>query len=190
MTEMTQTQEVTRIKLLNKDAKVPLYATATAAGCDFYSTEEVRLEPTEVVGLKMNPFFKTDEPISVDNPYYLVVNFKDETAEQLSVQTKPVKIASGVAIQLQPDEELELRSRSGLGVKLGILAYNGTIDSDYTGEIVIKLWNTGLQPFVIEKGSRIAQGIIKKVIQRPFEVVEELNPTERGDNGFGSTKLK
>lgn len=183
--------QVAPIKLLNKDAKIPVYSTELAAGCDFYSPIDAILEPPEIIGLKPNPEFSISKPIHPEkNPYYLETKFNDLEAVRTTVKHNTITIKTGIAIQLEPDEELELRSRSGLAVKLDILAFNGTIDADYTGEIAIKLWNMSTQPFHIEKGMRIAQGVIKKVIQKQFKVVDELQKTKRGDKGFGSTALK
>ncbi|MBQ5565311.1 MAG: dUTP diphosphatase, partial [Clostridia bacterium] len=83
-------------------------------------------------------------------------------------------------------------ARSGLGVKYGISPSNavGVIDSDYRGEICVGLTNHGKEPFVIEPQTRIAQLVVMPVLPLPIMEVNELNDSERGDNGFGSSGVK
>lgn len=193
--------EQTPIKLLHPDAKAPVYGSELAAGCDIYTLETVTLMPDEVIGLIENPFFDENKPVtefSNDvavknkpeyNPYYLETKFNDPDAETHTVKRHPYLFNTGLAIQLQPDEEFEIRSRSGLAIKCDVLAFNGTIDADYRGEIKIKVWNLGTQPITIEKGTRIAQAIIKEIKQKVFIPVQELTETKRGDKGYGSTGL-
>jgi dUTP pyrophosphatase len=91
--------------------------------------------------------------------------------------------------------ELQIRSRSGLAAKNGIMVLNspGTIDNDYTGEIKVILTNVSKYPFTIEKGMRVGQCIPSFVPQRinflQFEKVTDLTKTKRGDGGLGSTGL-
>ncbi len=82
-----------------------------------------------------------------------------------------------------------MRPRSGLAVKNGLTVLNapGTIDSDYRGEVKVPLINLGQEPFVIERGMRIAQMVIAPVVQGDFAEVADLDETERGAGGFGST---
>jgi dUTP pyrophosphatase len=98
-------------------------------------------------------------------------------------------IDTGLAFCIPEGYELEIRSRSGLAFKHKVFAYNGTIDSDYRGEVKVMLHNGGDWHYTVEKGDRIAQGVIKPIIQAEFVVVEKLNETERGEGGFGSTGL-
>ena len=85
--------------------------------------------------------------------------------------------------------EAQVRPRSGLAVKNGLTVLNapGTIDSDYRGEVKVPLINLGQEPFVIERGMRIAQMVIAPVVQGDFAEVADLDETERGAGGFGST---
>lgn len=99
------------------------------------------------------------------------------------------KFPTGLAFQIPEGYELEIRSRSGLAFKHNVFAFNGTIDSDYRGEITLLLYNDTNSSYQVKKGERIAQGIIKRIEQSLFEQVEELNETERGEGGFGSTGL-
>ncbi|QNH71697.1 deoxyuridine 5'-triphosphate nucleotidohydrolase [Rhizobium phage V1VFA-S] len=100
-----------------------------------------------------------------------------------------VLVPTGIAIELQPGTEAQVRPRSGLAAKHGITVLNtpGTIDSDYRGEIKVILFNTSLQAFEIKSGDRIAQLVIAPVIRGVFEVAESLDDTSRGEGGFGST---
>ena len=98
-------------------------------------------------------------------------------------------IATGFAVSLPPDYELQVRPRSGLAIKHGIAIINapGTIDADYRGEIKIGLINLGNVPFTIKRGDRIAQLILAPVRQARLRVVARLDQTIRGTGGFGHT---
>lgn len=82
--------------------------------------------------------------------------------------------------------------RSGLGVKKGVSLANGigVIDSDYRGEVHVCLINHGEDPFTVERGDRIAQLMFMPVCAAAFTVCDELDDTERGTGGFGSTGVK
>ena len=82
--------------------------------------------------------------------------------------------------------------RSGLGVKKGVSLANGigVIDSDYRGEVQVCLINRGDEPFTVERGDRIAQLMFMPIYQAAFMVCDELDDTERGAGGFGSTGVK
>ena len=98
-------------------------------------------------------------------------------------------VPTGIAVELPEGFEAQIRPRSGLAIKYGIGMLNspGTIDPDYRGEIKVILINLGEKPFKIKRGDRIAQMIISKIVRAKIEDVQELNPTERGDKGFGHT---
>lgn len=108
------------------------------------------------------------------------------------ITLKPLQrslVPTGLFIELEKGYEAQIRARSGLAIKNGICLANGigTIDSDYRGEIKIILINLGDQDFEINSGDRIAQMVITKYEQVEFELVEQLNETERSDGGFGHT---
>jgi dUTP pyrophosphatase len=113
---------------------------------------------------------------------------------------EPMTIASGgvamvptnLSIALKAGYECQVRSRSGLAAKKGVFALNapGTVDSDYRGEIKIILANFGKEDFVIERGDRIAQLVIAQYEHIAWDEVEQLDETDRGDGGFGSTGVK
>jgi len=150
-----------QVKKLHPDATIPTYGSDGAAGFDFYAIEDVILIPGE---------------------------------------TKLIK--TGLAMAIPVGFEIQIRPRSGMSLKTNFRIANapGTIDSDYRGEFCIighhvaqseKLKNSGgflkTKPIEIKKGDRIAQGVLNRVPKASFEVVEELDSTNRGVRAFGST---
>jgi dUTP pyrophosphatase len=102
-------------------------------------------------------------------------------------------IPTGLAVEIPPGYELQIRPRSGLAAKFGVTVLNspGTIDSDYRGEIGIILISFAfgkVQQF--QRGERIAQAVLARVYKLPIEEVAELSSTDRGAGGFGSTGTK
>ena len=101
-----------------------------------------------------------------------------------------VSIPTGVAIALPSAEYVALVfARSGLGIKHGIAPANcvGVIDSDYRGEILVGLQNSGDADYVIQPADRIAQLMVVPVVQAQVKMVDQLDETQRGAGGFGST---
>lgn len=101
-----------------------------------------------------------------------------------------VRIPTGIAVALPGPEYVALVfARSGLGIKHGISLSNGVgvIDSDYRGEIQVGLTNLSHTPYTVQPGDRIAQLVVMPVVTPEVEVVEELEDTDRGTGGFGST---
>jgi len=100
-------------------------------------------------------------------------------------------IPTGLAIALPPGHELQVRPRSGLAWRHGIVLPNspGTIDADYRGEIQVILLNAGSAPFTVERGMRIAQAVLAPVLRAEWVEVAELETTARHEGGFGSTGL-
>ena len=98
-------------------------------------------------------------------------------------------IPTGFAMALPVGFEAQVRPRSGLAAKHSVSVLNtpGTIDADYRGEVKVILTNFGDEPFVVERGMRIAQMVIAPVTTADWKVVENLSETERGAGGFGST---
>lgn len=98
-------------------------------------------------------------------------------------------VATGLALAIPEGYEIQVRPRSGLALKHGITVPNtpGTIDSDYRGELKVILINHGAEPFVIARGDRVAQLVLAPVVQAVWDEVDELDATERGEGGFGST---
>jgi len=98
-------------------------------------------------------------------------------------------VPTGLAVAVAPGYEMQIRPRSGLAHRHGVTVLNtpGTIDSDYRGEVQIMLINLGQEPFEIKRGERIAQAVIAPVMQALVEEVDQLDTTDRGAGGFGST---
>jgi dUTP pyrophosphatase len=98
-------------------------------------------------------------------------------------------VPTGLAVALPAGHELQVRPRSGLALKHGILVANspGTVDEDYRGEIKVILLNGGTEPFRVERGMRLAQGVLAPVTRIRWHEVDNLDETARGQGGFGST---
>jgi dUTP pyrophosphatase len=98
-------------------------------------------------------------------------------------------VATGFAIAIPEGYEVQVRPRSGLALKHGITCLNtpGTIDSDYRGEVKVILANFGAEPFEVRRGERIAQLVPAPVQRAAFREVDDLDSTDRGAGGFGST---
>ncbi len=111
-------------------------------------------------------------------------------AEDLTLQPgQRHAVATGFAIEIPRGFEVQVRPRSGLAFRHGITCLNtpGTIDSDYRGEVKVILVNLGQEPFEVRRGERIAQLVPAPVLRADFVEVSELDSTERGFGGFGST---
>lgn len=100
-----------------------------------------------------------------------------------------ILIPTGIYLEIPEGYEIQVRPRSGLALKHGITVLNtpGTIDADYRGEIKVLLINHGKDPFQIHNGDRIAQLVLAKHEVILWEVSSHLNPTERGEGGYGSS---
>lgn len=105
---------------------------------------------------------------------------------------KRALVPTGFVFEVPFGFEAQIRPRSGLAFKNGITCLNtpGTIDSDYRGEVKVLLINLGEEPFVIERGMRIAQMVIAPVTQVAVNEVTEASETARGAGGFGSTGVR
>jgi dUTP pyrophosphatase len=150
----------------------------------------VRLPHAE--GLPL-PFYATDGAAAMDVVAAIAAPIFLAPGERVLVET-------GIKIELPRGYELQIRPRSGLAYKSGIIVANspGTIDEDYRGEVKVILYNANpvydlsadrgnTKKFVIERGDRIAQAVLAPVIRASWEEVEDLSDTRRGQGGFGST---
>lgn len=146
-----------KIKKLHPDAKVPTYGSSGAACFDIYALGDAECWPSSE-GL----------PIEF---------FGGHT------------FSTGLAFEIPEGFVMKVYSRSGHGFKNDTVLANsvGIIDSDYVGQLFVRLHNHGEEPFIVKKGDRIAQGMIVPVERVEFPVVEELKQTERGTGGLGST---
>jgi dUTP pyrophosphatase len=113
-----------------------------------------------------------------------------DVSEDVIIKPGDIKlISTGIYISMPEGYEAEVRPRSGLAIKHGISLVNtpGTIDSDYRGLVNIIMINHGKEPFVIKRGDRIAQMVIKEVVKADIEVTDQLDDTVRSHGGFGHT---
>ena len=98
-------------------------------------------------------------------------------------------VPTGLRLAIPPGFEGQVRPRSGLARRHGVTVTNapGTVDSDYRGEVTVLLSNLGNEPFRIERGDRVAQLVIAPVVAVSLRESEDLDETDRGHGGFGST---
>lgn len=101
-------------------------------------------------------------------------------------------IPTGLMVAVPDDYTLDVRSRSGLSLKQGLIAKNspGTVDPDYRGEMGVILWNASQETHTVKRGERIAQAVLVYTPKPEIVEVEELSATVRGAGGFGSTGKK
>ena len=159
-------------KKLSEGAILPKYQTSGAAGFDLCAV------------------------VNKDNPCYCdeqMVSLTEATKVEPMLYVRPGQrciVPTGWAVAIPHGFEMQIRPRSGLAAKFGITVLNspGTIDSDYRGEVCVILYNsTEHEPFIVKAGDRIAQAVLARVEQ--FAIIEalELDDTQRGTGGFGST---
>lgn len=143
-------KETMRIKKLRKDAMLPTYGSAEAAGADLYACLE--------------------GPVTI-------------------APGQTVFIPTGLAMEVPKGCAGLVYARSSMGSKRGLAPANkvGVIDSDYRGEVMVVLHNHGAEIQTVSGGDRIAQLLITPVLQPGFVEAEELDDTQRGQGGFGST---
>tara|TARA_X000001036_G_scaffold111994_1_gene104923 strand:+ start:482 stop:964 length:483 start_codon:yes stop_codon:yes gene_type:complete len=146
------------------------------------SETKVKLMPLEnAVGLQL-PSYATAQSAGMDLTAALQEAIEIGPGERALIPT-------GLAIALPEGYEAQVRPRSGLAIKHGVTVLNspGTVDADYRGEIKVILINHGKEPFTIERGMRIAQMVVERFETVKWDVVKDLEETERGMGGFGST---
>lgn len=129
------------------------------------------------------PEYKTKGSAGMD----LYSNLKESTCSLLLPPLQRILIPTGLYMEIPEGYEGNIRPRSGLSLKVGLVAIEGTIDSDYRGEIGIIVTNLSRKGIIINDGERIAQIVFNKVEQAEFKEVTELSETKRGSGGFGST---
>ena len=135
-----------------------------------------RVRPTAI------PCYMTEHAAGVDLHAALDAEFILHPGERALVPT-------GIAVEIPPGYEAQVRPRSGLALRHGIALVNspGTIDADYRGEIGVILINLGSEPFSVTNGERIAQMVFARCERAEFVEVEELEQSGRGSGGFGHT---
>ena len=103
-------------------------------------------------------------------------------------------VPTGISLDIKDGFEVQVRSKSGLALKQGLMCLNspGTIDNGYTGEVKAIIFNTNKEPFIITKGMKVAQAVLCPVVNGKWVNLvqkETINEKERGGNGFGSTGI-
>lgn len=101
-------------------------------------------------------------------------------------------VPTGLYLEIPCGYEVQVRPRSGLAAGKGVTVLNspGTIDSDYRGELRVILVNLGAEPFIVERGERIAQLVLARCERMEWEEADSLEDSGRGEGGFGSTGVK
>ena len=143
--------------------------------------------------LKVKAIYKGEGELTYATPQSSGLDLRANNDEP--IELKPLErrlIPTGLFLALPVGYEAQIRPRSGLALKKGITVFNspGTVDADYRGEVGVILINMSNEPFVVEKGERIAQMVIARHEQAELDFVDTLDETERGDGGYGHTGVK
>lgn len=133
--------------------------------------------------------------IKLDNGAYMPTRAHETDAgldlycreDKMLWQGQSVTFDTGVHIELPKGYFGKIESKSGLNVNHGVVSLGGVIDEGYTGSIVVKLYDLGSESYRFHRGEKIAQLIIQPYLAPELELVEELEETDRGNAGFGST---
>lgn len=158
------------IPVINKSSnKLPEYAHKDDAGFDLRANVE-----------------------EIENDNYLFNAIKFDATTIILNPGGRVLIPTGLYMAIPEGYELQIRPRSGLALKYGITVVNtpGTIDAVYRGNIGVILINHGTEPFIVEHGDRIAQGVLNKVEEANLVEVGSLDETDRADSGYGKSGVK
>ena len=160
-----------KAKRLSDTAKLPTYGSEKAACCDLYC--DLRVDKC----IDLNP-------ANVDFKH---MEYSGDCFDRVHIAPhETIKLPTGWAFQPPEGYMLQILQRSGLASK-GLIPLGGILDEDYTGEVIVIMLNTTDKYLSINNGDRIAQMAIRPYYQGEFELVDELDETERGDGGFGST---
>lgn len=167
------------VKVINKSKnKLPEYATSGSAGCDLMA------DFSDLDKIILNRIICFNSYITWE---------KDNTIKSITIRPGGrALIPTNLFTAIPEGYEVQVRSRSGLALKQGIFVLNspGTIDSDFRNDWGVILANFGTENFEIKQGDRIAQAVLNKVEQITWKEVEDLDETDRGLGGFGSTDTK
>lgn len=145
------------------------------------------MEKVKVINLSSNPLpeYQTAQAVGLD--------VRANISEVITLgPLERVMVPTGLYFQIPEGYEIQVRPRSGLAAKHGITVINtpGTIDPDYRGELKVLLVNLSNEPFALQPGERVAQLVFARYERLAWEEAVELDATERGAGGFGSTGLK
>lgn len=139
---------------------------------------------------------KDTVPLLYVSTYFDDISYANEYAagldlcagqHQLILPGRSAAIATGVSVELPKNHVGLMRGRSGLAFRHRIIAFDGTIDEDYRGELKVLLFNAGTTAYQVVVGDRIAQLVVVPVARCELRRVSELSETARGSSGFGST---
>ena len=156
-----------KVKKLNPDAKVPVFAHATDSGADLFTVEPLKLKPGQ------KGIAKTGIAIALPEGF------------GATIRNKSGNTVKGVLVDI-----LESNFEGVYNIyadRVDIIVHLGTIDNAYRGEVGIMVQNNSKHLVEIPKGTKLAQLVLEKIYQEEFVVVEELDETDRGEGGFGST---
>ena len=160
-----------KAKRLSDTAKLPTYGSEKAACADLYC--DLRVDKC----IDLNP----------TNVDFKNMGYSGDCFDRVHIAPhETIKLPTGWAFQPPEGYMLQILQRSGLASK-GLIPLGGILDEDYTGEVIVIMLNTTDEYLSINNGDRIAQMAIRPYYQGEFEEVDELDETERGDGGFGST---
>ena len=160
-----------KAKRLSDTAKLPTYGSEKAACADIYC--DLRVDKC----IDLNP-------ANVDFKH---MEYSGDCFDRVHIAPhETIKLPTGWAFQPPEGYMLQILQRSGLASK-GLIPLGGILDEDYTGEVIVIMLNTTDKYLSINNGDRIAQMAIRPYYQGEFEEVDELDETERGQGGFGST---
>ena len=160
-----------KAKRLSDTAKLPTYGSEKAACCDLYC--DLRVDKC----IDLNP-------ANVDFKH---MEYSGDCFDRVHIAPhETIKLPTGWAFQPPEGYMLQILQRSGLASK-GLIPLGGILDEDYTGEVIVIMLNTTDKYLSINNGDRIAQLEFRPYEQAEFELVDELDETERGDGAFGST---
>ena len=143
--------------------------------------------------MKVKAIYRGEGKLEYATPQSAGLDLRANNDEPIVIEVGKFKlIPTGLYIALPVGFEAQIRPRSGLALKKGITVLNapGTVDADYRGEVGVILINMSNEPFVIEKGERIAQMVIARHEQAELILVDVLDETERGAGGYGHTGVK
>ena len=150
-------------------------------------------EPTTPVRIRRLPHAEGLPLPAYETPGSAGMDVRAAVGEPLTLARGDIALVpTGFAIEVPAGFEMQVRPRSGLAAKHGITLPNSpaTIDSDYRGEVRVIVQNLGAEPFVVERGMRIAQMVLQRVPRVQWIESEELTATSREAGGFGHTGVK
>jgi len=187
-------EEMDKIKFsLMKESNENLYKEISEDfGIDLRGLEDEMKKSLSKVDLP----YTSDDPLVKLNYNYITDSGFDlySTKDILIEGFGRALVPTGIRFDIGEGFEIQVRSKSGLALKQGLMVLNspGTVDEGYTGEVQVIIFNTNKEPFQITKGMKVAQAVLSKCFSgRVVNLVkvDNINDKDRGDNGFGSTGI-